>query len=96
MSAIVQGVAVPRLAATATTGERFYLHIAAACLIVAVVGFTPTYWLPLFRGTLNVPAISHAHAAVFYSWTLLFLAQTWLAANRKLLVTVNGVWSVLR
>ena len=60
---------------------------------MAVVGFTPTYWLPLFRGTLNVPAISHAHAAVFYSWTLLFLAQTWLAANRKL--TRHREWGVV-
>ena len=92
MSAIVQDVPIPRLAATAATVEQFYVRIAAACLVVAVVGFTPTYWLPLFRGTLNVPAISHLHAAVFYSWTLLFLAQTWLAANRKL--TRHREWGV--
>jgi len=93
MSAIVQDVPIPRLAATAATVEQFYVRIAAACLVVAVVGFTPTYWLPLFRGTLNVPAISHLHAAVFYSWTLLFLAQTWLAANRKL--TRHREWGVV-
>jgi len=92
MSAIVQGVSVPRVAATTITGERFYVRIAAACLMVAVVGFAPTYWVPLFRGTLNVPAISHVHAAVFYSWTLLFLVQTWLAANRKL--TRHREWGV--
>ncbi len=93
MSAIVQGVPIPHVAASSTTAERFYVRIAAACLVVAVVGFTPTYWLPLFRGTLNVPAISHVHAAVFYSWTLLFLAQTWLAANRKL--TRHREWGVV-
>ena len=93
MSAIVQGVPIPHMAASAITAERFYVRIAAACLVVAVVGFTPTYWLPLFRGTLNVPAISHVHAAVFYSWTLLFLAQTWLAANRKL--TRHREWGVV-
>lgn len=93
MSAIVQGVPIPHVAASAITAERFYVRIAAACLVVAVVGFTPTYWLPLFRGTLNVPAISHVHAAVFYSWTLLFLAQTWLAANRKL--TRHREWGVV-
>ena len=93
MSAIVQGVPIPHVAASAITAERFYVRIAAACLVVAVVGFTPTYWLPLFRGTLNVPAISHVHAAVFYSWTLVFLAQTWLAANRKL--TRHREWGVV-
>jgi hypothetical protein len=59
------------------------VRIAAVCLAVAVVGFAPTYWVPLFRGTLDIPAISHVHAAVFYGWTLLFLLQTWLVANRK-------------
>ena len=88
----MQGVAAPRVAATTITGERFYVRIAAACLMVAVVGFAPTYWVPLFLGTLNVPAIAHAHAAVFYSWTLLFLVQTWLAANRKL--TRHREWGV--
>ena len=93
MSAIVQGFPIPHVAASVTTGERFYVRIAAACLVVAVVGFAPTYWLPLFRGTLNVSAISHVHAVVFYSWTLLFLAQTWLAANRKL--TRHREWGVV-
>ena len=79
---VVARADVAPLAAVAT-GRQFYVRIAAACVAVAVIGFTPTYWLPLLRGTLNVPPISHVHAAVFYGWTLLFLVQTWLAANRK-------------
>ncbi len=67
-----------------TTGRHFYVRMAAACVAVAVIGFAPTYWLPLVRGTLNVPPIAHLHATVFYGWTLLFLLQTWLAANRRL------------
>ena len=93
MSAIVQDLSVPRLAVKAPAGERFYVHIASACLLVAVVGFAPTYWVPLFRGTLDIPAIAHVHAAVFYAWTLLFLVQTWLAANRKL--TRHREWGVV-
>jgi len=67
-----------------TSGAQFYVRMAAACVAVAVIGFAPTYWLPLFRGTLDVPRIAHVHAAVFYGWTLLFLSQAWLASSRKL------------
>lgn len=67
-----------------TDRSRFYVVMAGACMAVALIGFAPTYWVPLFRGSLDVPPISHLHAVVFYGWTLLFLVQTWAAANRKI------------
>lgn len=79
---VIAEAGIARRAAVATR-QQFYVRLAAACLAVAVVGFAPTYWVPLLRGTLRVPAISHVHAAVFYGWTVLFLVQTWLAANHK-------------
>ena len=82
---------VPRRVAV-TTGQHFYVRIAAACVAVALIGFAPTYWLPLVRGTLSVPPIAHVHAAVFYGWTLLFLVQTWLVDNRRF--TRHREWGV--
>ena len=55
----------------------------AACFVIAVVGFAPTYWVPLFRGTLDVAPLAHLHALFFYGWTLLFMRQTWLAASGR-------------
>ncbi len=81
MTVIAQSGVARRAAIPAA--PQFYVRMAAVCVAVAVVGFAPTYWLPLIGGTLNVPPIAHVHAAVFYGWTLLFLVQTWLAANRK-------------
>ena len=68
----------------ATPGERFYVRMAVTCVAVAVVGFAPTYWVPMLRGTLDVPPFAHLHAAVFYGWTLLFLKQTSLAASGRM------------
>jgi hypothetical protein len=67
-----------------TQAQRFYVRMAMACLAIAVLGFAPTYWVPMLRGTLHVPPIIHLHALLFYSWTLLFLKQTMLAGSGNL------------
>src|SRR5687768_8657653 len=68
----------------AAGSQRFYVRMAVIFIAVAVVGFAPTYWVPMLRGTLDVPPFAHLHAAVFYGWTLLFLRQTTLAASGRM------------
>jgi hypothetical protein len=58
--------------------------MAYACAAVGVIGFTPSYWLPLLTGTIAVSPIVHMHAAVFYSWLALFIVQSHLAATRRM------------
>ena len=56
-----------------------------AMVVVATVvaGFTPTYYLKLLFATPALPLSIHIHGALFTTWVLLFVAQTWLvAANR--------------
>jgi hypothetical protein len=65
---------------TAST-DRFYARMAIACLAVGVIGFAPTYWVPLLRGTLEIPPLAHVHALFFYGWLLLFVRQSALAAS---------------
>jgi hypothetical protein len=71
------GLRVP----VAVRGERFYVGLALTFIAVAIMGFAPSYWVPLFRRTVDVPPIVHVHALVFYGWTLMFLKQTQLAAS---------------
>jgi len=76
------------LAATATdrnagTHDRFLVGIASTCLAVSVVGFAPTYWIPLLSGTLDVPRIIHIHAVLFYTWLTIFVAQATLIATGR-------------
>jgi len=54
---------------------RFYVWMAAACVLIAFGGFAPTYWLQLVPGTFIGPALLHVHGILFSAWTLLFLVQ---------------------
>jgi hypothetical protein len=58
--------------------------MAYVCAAVGILGFAPTYWIPLLSGTLAVPPILHLHAAVFYGWLALFVTQSQLAGKRQL------------
>jgi hypothetical protein len=58
--------------------------MAYACAAVGVIGFAPSYWLPLLSGTISVPPIVHMHAIVFYAWLALLIVQSHLAAARRL------------
>jgi hypothetical protein len=62
----------------------FYVTMAATYAAIAIVGFAPTYWVPLLRGTLDVAPILHLHALFFYGWIALFFVQTRLAAAGRI------------
>jgi hypothetical protein len=72
-----------RLAAKTDT-SRFYFSMSVACLVIAFVGFAPTYWMGLSTGTFKARPIIHVHGIVFFSWTLFVMLQTWLAEAGKL------------
>ena len=83
----IQGFAVATAARGATTvtphtvyRRPFYIGTSVLMTVIAVVGFWPTYFGPLVRGTLSKPVLIHVHAAVFVGWLFLFLTQVVLAA----------------
>ena len=58
----------------------FYIATSVLMGLMAVVGFWPTYFGPLVRGTLSQPLLIHVHTVVFVGWLALFLTQVVLAA----------------
>lgn len=64
--------------------DRFYVWMAATCVLVAFGGFAPTYWLQLVPGTFVGPPLLHIHGLLFSAWPVLLLAQALLVANRRL------------
>jgi hypothetical protein len=79
--------------AAAVGRSKFYLWMAWACLAVAVVGFLPTYFLPMAQGRFDAPPIIHIHGAILFSWTVFLVFQSWLAAEGK--VVDHRSWGLL-
>src|SRR5262245_23875400 len=71
--------AIPRTAAR----RRLYVGLALLAIVIAAVGFWPTYFGPLLAGGVDKPAIIHFHAAVYVGWLALFLTQAALAATGR-------------
>ena len=80
-------------AATQYRRRSFYVLMAATCLVVAFVGFAPTYWLQLTPGTFIGTPLLHLHAALFSAWPLYLLVQTTLAARGR--VGRHRAWGLL-
>lgn len=71
--------------AMALPARHFYFHMALACAAVAFLGFAPTYFVPLARGSLPVtPSMIHIHGLVFFAWSLFFVFQAWLGASGQI------------
>lgn len=68
-------------AAIAAPARYFYLNMSLACAAVAFIGFAPTYFVPMARGSLSVPTVIHIHGIVFFAWSMFFVFQAWLAAS---------------
>ena len=73
--------------------SQFYVWMAGTCLAVAVLGFMPTYFMPIAQRKLSVEPVVHIHAVVLYAWVLLFFAQTWLVSRGRVLA--HRSWGML-
>lgn len=60
-----------------------HLHLAYACAAVGVLGFAPSFWVPLLTGRVTLAPILYLHAAVFYGWLALFVLQARLVAGGR-------------
>ena len=73
------------LPGTRTQGQYFYVWMAAAFVLVAFGGFTPTYWAPMAAGTFAAPPIIHLHGMLMFTWVCFYFVQTFLVATGRTL-----------
>jgi len=76
MATVTAGIARPN-------EDRIYVILAGLCAAIAFMGFAGTYWLQLPSGTFVGTPLLHLHGLLFSLWTLFFLWQAVLIANRR-------------
>jgi hypothetical protein len=74
----------PSRATASVEAQYFYFYMALSCMAVAFLGFAPTYWLPVAKGSFPAMPVVHFHGLLFFAWTLYFVFQTWLAASGRI------------
>ena len=72
--------------------SRFYVRAGIFCAAVGLLGFLPSYWIPMARGSLHVPPLAHLHALLFYGWLLFFVRQAMRVASGN--VASHRAWGV--
>jgi hypothetical protein len=77
---------------TAGARSRFYVRVGIFCAAVGIIGFLPSYWIPMARGSLSVQPLAHLHALLFYGWLLFFVRQAWLVGSGD--VAQHRTWGV--
>jgi hypothetical protein len=73
--------------------SKFYVTMAGVFVAIAFGGFFGTYWLQVARGTFTGSPMLHLHGLLFSLWTLFFLSQALLVANRDL--KSHRAWGLL-
>jgi hypothetical protein len=63
--------------------SRFYLGLSLACAVIAILGFAPSYWLQLPRGTFTGPPLLHIHGLLCTLWILFLVSQASLMARGR-------------
>jgi uncharacterized membrane protein YozB (DUF420 family) len=61
----------------------FYLAIPLVGVAAIAIGFSTTYFMPMWRRTLDVPPVVHLHGALNLSWVILVISQVLLVRERQ-------------
>jgi hypothetical protein len=63
--------------------SRFYVVMAWLCALLAIVGFTPSFWAPLATGRFAAAPVVVLHGLLFSAWMVFFIVQATLVAGGR-------------
>lgn len=95
-TAAVKQQAFPVASARSHASDRAFFHrFSIAFLLIALIGFGPSYYFLGLTDRPSLPGIVHVHGAVFTAWLVLLVVQTSLiVANRRDIHRKLGIASV--
>jgi hypothetical protein len=64
--------------------HRFFVGLGFYCMLLTAIGFGPSFY-DYFTDGYYIPPLMHVHAAIMFTWLVLFTNQANLAARAKLL-----------
>jgi len=56
--------------------SRLFAVLGTLGIAVAIIGFTKTFFLPLFAGTFSAHAVVYLHGAFLFGWVIFFATQS--------------------
>lgn len=56
--------------------SKLFLWLGVLGIVVAIIGFTKTFFIPLFSGTFSAPPAIYIHGAFLFGWVGFFAAQS--------------------
>lgn len=87
MSSVPLQVVRPQIAPQ----RRVYIPVAVLAILIAIVGFWPSYFGPLLAGKTDVVPIIHLHAGVSVGWIVFVIVLVGHCSDRVSQVRPNGV-----
>lgn len=73
--------------------SAFLLNLTLVFVLIAIAGFSTTFFLPLARGTFKAPWYVYAHGGFMFGWLLLLVAQVALVRERQVAVHRRLGWA---
>jgi hypothetical protein len=70
----------------------FFLYMSLGFLVIALIAFSTTFFLPLARGTFVAPPVIYVHGALLFAWLIFFIAQASLIRVRNVSVHRRLGW----
>lgn len=56
--------------------SRLFVWMGVGGVLVALLGFTKTFFIPLFSGAFSAPLLIYVHGAFLFSWVIFFATQS--------------------
>jgi hypothetical protein len=63
--------------------SKFFLLLSVSFVVIAIVGFSTTFFIPIARGAFRAPAVVHIHGMLLFGWLALLVAQSSLIVRRR-------------